>query len=109
MIQGVMFDLRDEEIQTHKQMDDIMFDRLEGCRAEFKHFEPVAVILHESQVKWLKLELYMHGKYTSKQLKELGIQSWQEVPVIVTDEWDAVPCPSCGKFHDDEQAWYDER
>lgn len=108
MIPNVMFDLRTEDLHTQREMDEAMGERLQDCNAEFETFVPVAIVMHESQVKWLKLELYESGKYTATQLKQKKLEKWHGIPVITTDEWEGMPCPNCGHIHEDEQAWYDE-
>lgn len=102
MTPAVTFDLRDEAIKTSDEMDAAMERRLEKCRKEFGEFEGVAIVLHERQAKWLKFEMYEQGKYTAEQLRKMFLRDWQGIPIVMTDSWEAMPCPNCGRIHEDE-------
>lgn len=96
----IMFDLRDEDFRTHAEMDEALVDRMDECRVEYGNFETIAIVLHEQQVKWLKLELYETQRNTTDELKKMTLGSWKNIPVYVVDEWERVPCADCGHIHD---------
>lgn len=99
MIPGVIFDIRGADVRTHAEMDEAVEDRIAQCRIEFDAFLPMGIVLHESQAKWLKLELFEHGGYSAKQLRKMHLGAWKTMPVYVVDDWERLPCPNCGQLH----------
>lgn len=108
MIPCVMIDLRPDDIRTQAEMDEALRTRIEGCRLEFEVFVPVAIVMHDMQVKWLKLEKFEREHIPSERLRQMRFDNWHGIPVFAVDDWERMPCPNCGQLCEDSEQWYDK-
>lgn len=102
MIPGVMFDLRDEDVRTCADMDAALEERISQCDVEFDAFVPMAIVLHDMQVKWLKLEMFEREHIPSERLRQMKLDNWHGIPVFAVNDWERLPCPNCGQLCEDD-------
>ena len=103
MIPHATLDLRDYQIETVVELENIVKGSAEAIQQE--GLAVSAVVISDHQQKLLRLERYMQGE-------PLGIVKTQWITrvngfeVVVAPAGMHVLCPACGGIHDDNQPWY---